>query len=86
MSHTLRIYNNPRLKKAQRYNLDDVSDIHPLLNMHISQQIGIPFTRRSWICMGKCPMCRNPKREPKLLRKQRKELLRLNLKEEIALR
>ncbi len=85
MSHTLRIYNNPRLKKTQRYNLDDMSDIHPLLNIHISSHIGIPYTRRSWICMGKCPQCRNPKKEPRKLRRQRKELLRFNLKEEISI-
>lgn len=83
MSHTFRIYNNPRLKKAQRFNLDDID---PLLNMHISQQVGIPYTKRSWICMGKCPACRDPKREPRKLRRQRKELLRLNLKDEITLR
>ncbi len=86
MSHTLRIYNNPRLKKSQRYNLDDISDIHPLLNMHISSQISIPYTRQSWICMGKCPQCQNHKKEPRKLRRQRKELFRLNLKEEVILR
>lgn len=86
MSHTFRIYNNPRLKKAQRFNLDDTFDIHPLLNTHIGLQVGIPLTRRSWICMGKCPMCRDPNKEPKLLRKRQKELLNFYLEEEILLR
>lgn len=75
MSHTKRIYNNPRLKKAQRYNIDD-GNIHPI--------IGIPYTRRSWICMGRCPMCRDPNREPKLIRKRAKEQFRLELKNELT--
>jgi hypothetical protein len=83
MSHTKRIYNNSRLKKAQRYNLDDMDDIHPSLGCHIISPIGIPFTRRSWICMGHCPMCRDHNREPKLLRKRNKEEFRLRLREEL---
>ena len=71
MSRTRRIYNNPNLKKAARYNLDDGE-------IHICH--GIPYTRRSWICMGNCPMCRDPKREPKLIRKQNKEQFRFQLK------
>lgn len=43
MSHTKRIYNNPNIKKAQRYNVDD-KEAHII--------IGIPYTYRSWICMG----------------------------------
>ena len=82
MSHTYRIYNNPNLKKAQRYNLDDKSDIIPLLRIHTSYPVGIPFTRRSWICMGRCKLCRDPNKEPRKLRKQRKEQLRSQLKEE----
>lgn len=74
MSHTRRIYNNPKLNKAQRFNIDD-GEIH--------LWIGIPYTIRSWICMGRCPMCRDPNREPRLLRKRRKEHLRLELKSEL---
>ena len=74
MSHTRRIYNNPRLKKAQRFNLDD-KEIHIFT--------GIPYTMRSWICMGRCPMCRDPNREPKLIRKRTKERLRFELKKEL---
>lgn len=83
MSHTTRIYNNPRIKKAQRYNLDG-EDIHPLLGTYISQQVGIPLTKRSWICMGKCPMCRDHNKETYLVRKRMKEQLRLELKNEIG--
>ena len=69
MTRTKRIYNNPRLK-APRYDIDDKES-------HIIH--GIPFTKRSWICMGKCPKCRDPKLEQKKIRKQRKEALRLEL-------
>ncbi len=84
MSHTTRIYNNPRIKKAQRYNIDNLDDIHPLLGTHTSQQVGIPLTKRSWICMGKCPMCRNRDKEPYLVRKRMKTQLRLELINEIG--
>jgi len=73
MSHTIRIYNNPRIK-APRYNVDDKEFYIPY---------GIPFTKRSWICMGHCPMCRDPNREPRLIRKRNKEQFRLQLKEEL---
>ena len=74
MSHTLRIYNNPRLKKAQRFNIDDGE-------MHL--WIGIPYTRRSFICMGRCKMCRDHNREPRLVRKRTKEQFRFELKFEL---
>lgn len=74
MSHTRRIYNNPKIKKAQRYNVDD-GKIHLI--------VGIPLTMRSWICMGRCRMCRDPDREPRLVRKRTKEQFRLDLKSEL---
>lgn len=74
MTHTKRIYNNPKLKKAQRFNLDDGKD-------HLF--VGIPLTYRSWICMGRCPMCRDKNREPRLVRKRTKENVRFQLKEEV---
>jgi hypothetical protein len=73
MSHTQRIYNR-RLKKAQRFNIDDW-EIHLF--------VGIPLTRRSWICMGRCKMCRDPNREPKLIRRRTREQFRLDLKSEL---
>ena len=69
MSHTKRIYNK-RLKKAQRFNIDD-GQIH--------LWTGIPMTIRSWICMGKCSLCRDPNREPRLIRKRTKEQFRFEL-------
>jgi hypothetical protein len=69
----MRIYNK-RLKKAQRFNLDDGK-------MHLF--VGIPLTRRSWICMGKCRLCRDPNREPRLIRKRIKEQFRFELKSEL---
>lgn len=74
MSHTKRIYNNPKIKKAQRYNVDD-KETHPI--------VGIPYTYRSWICMGKCPMCRDQNREPRLIRKRLREQFRFELKKEL---
>jgi hypothetical protein len=74
MSHTRRIYNNPRIKKAQRFNIDD-GEIH--------LWVGIPFTKRSFICMGRCKMCRDPNREQRLIRKRKKEQLRFELKSEL---
>lgn len=73
MSHTKRIYNK-RLKKVQRFNLDD-GQIHLF--------VGIPLTRRSWICMGRCRLCRDPNREPRLIRKRTKEQLRFEMKSEL---
>jgi len=73
MSHTIRIYNNPRIK-APRYNIDNEE-------LHIPY--GIPFTKRSWICMGHCPIHRDPNREPRLIRKRNKENFRFILKEEL---
>lgn len=80
----MRIYNNPKIKKSQRYNLDDMSDIHPLFGVHINRQVGIPLTRRSWICMGKCKVCRDKNREPSLIRKRNKEQFRYELKLEFG--
>ena len=74
MSRTKRIYNNPRIKAA-RYNLDDKE-------IHLCH--GIPFTWRSWICMGRCPMCRDPSKEPKAIRNKNKADLRLQLKHELT--
>lgn len=82
MSHTRRIYNR-RLKKAQRFNWDAPpikNEIGIVINNNI---VGIPFTRRSFICMGRCPMCRDPNREPRLVRKRTKEQFRFELKSEL---
>lgn len=81
MSHTKRIYNR-RLKKAQRYNIDEpIFDRSGYFRM--DRCIGIPLTRRSFICMGRCKMCRDHNREPKLVRKRTKEQLRFELKSEL---
>ena len=72
MSRTRRIYNRPHLKKTARYNLDDGE-------YHIPH--GIPFTRYKWICMGHCPMCRDPKREPHTQRRQLKRELAFEMKQ-----
>jgi hypothetical protein len=74
MSHTQRIYNR-RLKKAQRRNVDD-NEIHTFA--------GFPLTKRSYICMGRCQMCRDPNKEPRLVRKRVKEQFRLELKSELG--
>ena len=74
LSRTKRIYNR-RLKKAQRTNLDD-------MQVHIIH--GIPLTRRSQICMGRCPECRDHNKEPRIIRKRAKEEFRLQLVQEFA--
>ncbi len=74
MTHTTRIYNNPKIKKAQRYNVDDNKP-------HLIS--GIPLTIRSWICMGRCPMCRDKNREPRLIRKRLREQVRFELSKEL---
>jgi len=76
MSHTKRIYNNPKLKKVQRYNVDDGLP-------HVI--VGIPYTFRSWICMGHCHSCRDQTKDQKRLRKQRKEQFRFDLKKEVLM-
>lgn len=73
MTHTKRIYNNPNLKKTPRSHIDEGEYIPR----------GIPLTYHSYICMGRCRMCRNPTREPRLLRKQRKEQFRWQLRYEL---
>ena len=70
MSRTKRIYNNPRLK-APRYNLDD--DIPQIAH-------GIPYTVRSWVCMGHCRHCRDPNKDRRVIRKRNKEQFRLESK------
>ena len=60
------------MKKTARYNLDDGE-------YHIPH--GIPFTRHRWICMGHCPMCRDPKEEPRAKRRQLKRELAFELKQ-----
>jgi len=72
MSHTKRIYNNPRLKKTPRSHIDD--------DEYIPR--GIPLTYRSWICMGKCPRCRDKKKEPRAIRNKNKEAFRLQITHE----
>mgnify|MGYP003394579727 CR=1 FL=1 len=77
MSHTKRIYNR-KLKKAQR---DDISLPNYINGIWINK-VGFPYTWRSYICMGRCKMCRDPNREPKLIRKRRKEQFRFDLRNE----
>ncbi len=81
MSHTKRIYNNPNLKKTQIVNLDDGNgERNGEGKLHMF--VGIPLTRRSWICMGRCKMCRDHNREPRLIRKILKEQFRFDIKME----
>ena len=75
MSRTRRIYNNRRLKKTPRIDIDD-GKIH--------LRAGIPLTYRSWICMGKCPMCRDPEQEPRAKRNKLKEKIRFQLIQELS--
>ena len=78
MSHTKRIYNR-RLKKAQRYDLEDPIYIK---GIYISR-VGFPLTWRSFICMGHCHMCKDHTKDQRLLRKKRSEQFRFDLKNEL---
>ena len=77
MSRTRRIYNR-RLKKAQRRDLS----LPIYVNGIYINKVGFPYTRRQYICMGRCKMCRDPNKEQKLLRKRRREQFRFDLKNE----
>jgi len=86
MSRTRRIYNNPRLKKTQRFYWDapEIVDerggvIIPINNVIV----GFPYTKYRQLCMGRCSMCRDAKKEQRTLRKQRKEQFRFDLMEEM---
>lgn len=85
MSHTFRIYNNPNLKKTKRYYWDNSEIIDERFPYFpINNKIrGFPYTKYKQICMGRCPSCRDPKKEPKNIRKKLKESLRFQLKEEL---
>ena len=81
MSRTKRIYNNPILKKTQRYYIDNLpnDEILSPWAQGVIINVGIPFTYRSWICMGHCPQCRNHDKDYKIIRKRNKEELRREL-------
>ena len=79
MSHTKRIYNR-RLKKAQRYNIHNSG--YDKNGVRIND-VGIPFTWRSFICMGHCPIHRkDPNKDQKIVRKRRKEQFKFDLRNE----
>ena len=80
MSHTIRIYNR-RLRKAQRYDLN--KPIMGEFGIIVNPSTGIPYTFRSYICMGRCSFCRDPNKETRLIRKRKKEQFRFDLKKEL---
>ncbi len=80
MSHTKRIYNRI-LKKAQRYNWD-ISGYDE--NGVRINHVGIPFTWRSFICMGHCPHHRDPGIDQRTIRKKRKVQFRFDLRKEFS--
>ncbi|NOR84535.1 hypothetical protein GQ473_00310 [archaeon] len=69
MTRTRRIYNNPNLKKTPRSHIDEGEYIPR----------GIPFTRRSWICMGMCRGCRDPEKDPRAIRNKMKSQFKFQL-------
>ena len=76
MSDTNRIYNRKNLKKTPRYNLDDprfTGNLKDVVRkgLVIPHHVGMPLTHRSWICMGKCPQCRDSDLDPRHQRKIR---------------
>ena len=83
MTRTIRIYNNPNLKKTPRYNLDEINKkfLETGEVSHITNT-GIPFTKKSWICVGNCKYCKDPSNSTKQRRLSYKNELLLQLKEE----
>lgn len=43
----------------------------------------LPQTNRSWICMGRCPLCRDPNKEPRAIRRKHKAQFRHELPDEL---
>ena len=76
MSNTIRIYNRKNLKKTPRYNLDDprfTGDLQEMVEKKLisPHQVGMPLTRRSYICMGNCSGCKDHSQDQKHQRKIR---------------
>ena len=44
---------------------------------------GLPLTLRAWICMGRCPMCRDYNKEPRTIRRRLKARFRYELPDEL---
>ena len=81
MSETIRIYNKSNLKKAQRYDLDNPEE--NLVGKNNYRHVGIPLTRRSWICMGNCKMCKDDANSTKHRRLNDKEIMKIEIKNAI---
>ena len=82
MSGTIRIYNKSNLKKAQRYNADDLES--NLVGINTYRFVGIPFTKKSWICMGNCKMCKDDANSTKHRRLNDKEIMKMEIKNAIC--
>lgn len=82
MSNTIRIYNKLNLKKTQRYNLDKIIKKFKEGDITCIGNTGIPFTIRSWICMGNCKYCKEDANSTKHRRLNYEKELVLELKEE----
>jgi len=92
MTGTKRIYNKLNVKKAQRIDLRrlppglkeqvESGEINnPLRNaIHTTGLLYHPYAQ---LCMGKCPMCRDPALDPKRVRKVKKTEFMKQLKDEM---
>jgi len=57
---------------------------YKISQMHASSdKYGIPFTYRSWICRGRCKMCRDYNKEPRTIRRRLKARFRYELPDEL---
>ena len=97
MTRTKRIYNKPNLKKAHRIDLTDTS--FPPNRMTLQGQVeagvinsslrnsiheyGFLYHPYAQMCMGRCPMCRDAKKDQKYIRKTRKSEFKQMIKEEM---
>lgn len=98
MTRTLRIYNNPRLKKTKRKVLGDGGEYPSFKTMtdeemrayttdslrNSVKEEGFIYHPYMPVCMGHCHFCRDPTQDQKHLRKIRKAEFRHELKTELS--
>jgi hypothetical protein len=84
MTRTIRIYNLPHIKKAQRPRLvpsEFTLDGRIIKDNSRDSYTGFPFAEYGQICMGRCRFCRDPHKDQIIQRKRRKSAFLKELKE-----
>lgn len=95
MSHTIRIYNRRHLKKTHRMIIEELPP--SIRNMTEDERItylndpmrnsvhqyGFMYTPHGYLCMGRCPMCRDHTLNQRVQRKRRKMEFRRMVRQEL---